>query len=133
MTPPEELVAHALEVRQRAYAKYSNYLVGAALLTTTGEVITGCNVENASYGLTVCAERTAVFKAVSEGHREFIALAVATKNGGSMCGACRQVVAEFTTAQRTIDVYLADETGTFRTTTVAELLPGAFDATKLAD
>ncbi len=91
----DELLRQAAEVRNRAYAPYSQYAVGAAVLGKTGRVYTGCNVENASYGLSICAERAAIFKAVSEGEKEFEALAVVTSNGGTPCGACRQVFSEF--------------------------------------
>ena len=89
------LIDLANEARRRAYAPYSNYPVGAALRTKSGKVFTGVNVENAAYPTTMCAERTAVFKAVSEGEREFEVIAVVTDNGGSPCGSCRQVLAEF--------------------------------------
>ncbi len=118
------LIQSALEARQWAYAPYSHYKVGAALLTASGRVYDGVNVENAAYPNGICAERVAVFKAVSEGEREFSAIAVVTSNGGSPCGACRQVLSEF--GLDTL-VYLADEEGEIRQeTTVAELLPGAF-------
>jgi cytidine deaminase len=91
----QKLVDRAVEAQRRAYAPYSNYLVGAALLTSDGTVFTGCNVENAASPATICAERTAVTKAVSEGHREFTAIAVVTRDGGSPCGICRQVLNEF--------------------------------------
>jgi len=120
---PEELIAEAQQARLRAYAPYSKFPVGAALLTASGKLYTGCNIENASFGLTVCAERTAVFKAVSEGEREFVSLAVVTSNGGTPCGACRQVLAEFNYA---MPVYVADEEGNYETTTVKQLLPDAF-------
>lgn len=119
----EELVQHALQAYDLSYSPYSNYPVGAALLTRSGRVITGCNIENASYGLTVCAERVAIWKAVSEGETEFVALAVVTGNGGSPCGACRQVMAEF--APR-MPVVIADTTGGRRVTTVSDLLPDVF-------
>ncbi|MGB8643967.1 MAG: cytidine deaminase [Anaerolineae bacterium] len=93
--PYDELVQRATEARERAYSPYSHYAVGAALLGKSGRIYMGCNVENASYGLTVCAERTAILKAVSEGEREFHAIAVVTMNGGTPCGACRQVLYEF--------------------------------------
>src|SRR6478752_2478878 len=91
----EAVVQAAIDVRQRAYAKYSNFLVGAAILAADGRIYTGCNVENASYGLTICAERAAVFNAVATGQRQFQQLAIATTGGVSPCGACRQVLAEF--------------------------------------
>ena len=93
---PKELLRLADEARKQAYAPYSRYAVGAALLTRTGRVFTGCNVENASFGLSICAERTAVFKAVSEGEHAFVAIAIVTPDlGASPCGACRQVLYEF--------------------------------------
>ncbi|MBE9470647.1 MAG: cytidine deaminase, partial [Chloroflexi bacterium] len=91
----EELIAQAMEAREHAYAPYSGYRVGAALLGKSGNVYTGCNVENAVYPLVICAERVAVVKAVSEGEQEFVALAVVTKNGGAPCGSCRQTLREF--------------------------------------
>jgi cytidine deaminase len=120
---PQELIAQAIEARQRAYAPYSHYKVGAALLGKSGKVYLGCNVENASYSNTVCAERTAVLKAVSEGELEFEAIAVVTRNGGSPCGACRQVLAEFVPD---LIVYIADENGEHRATTLSQLLPDSF-------
>ena len=120
---PQELIAQASEARKRAYAPYSHYKVGAALLGKSGEVYLGCNVENAVYGHTVCAEHMAVLKAVFEGEREFEAIAVATRNGGSPCGACRQVLAEFAPD---LIVYIADRHGQHRTTTLSKLLPDSF-------
>ena len=120
---PEELVARAIEARDRAYAPYSGFQVGAALLATDGRVFSGANVENASYGLTVCAERSAVFTAVAAGARSFEALAVAAGDGALMCGACRQVLSEF---GRDLTVHLSDARGAFSTTTLDRLLPGAF-------
>lgn len=125
----EALVAEALQARERAYAPYSGYRVGAALLGRSGRVYTGCNVENAAYPLSTCAERAAVVKAVSEGEREFIAIAVATANGGAPCGACRQVLREF---GEDIVVLIADSSGDYRETTVGELLPGSFSAADLS-
>jgi len=119
----EELIGLAREARQRAYAPYSRFAVGAALLGRSGRVYTACNVENVSYGLSICAERAAVFKAVSEGEQEFEALAVVTSVGGSPCGACRQVLAEF---NYNMTVYMADTEGQYRAFTVEELLPEAF-------
>lgn len=120
----QKLVRAAQEARQWAYAPYSHYTVGAALLTTSGRIYDGVNVENAAYPTGICAERVAVFNAVSEGEREFEAIAVVTVNGGSPCGACRQVLAEF--GLETI-VLLANADGQIlHETSVAELLPGAF-------
>ena len=122
------LVHAAMTARERAYAPYSGYQVGAALLGASGRIYAGCNVENAVYPLTTCAERTAIVKAISEGEREFIALAVVTGNGGSPCGSCRQTLREF---GEDIAVVIADTRGTYRETTVAELLPGSFSAADL--
>lgn len=119
----EALIAAACEVRQRAYVPYSHYAVGAALLAADGRIITGVNVENASYGLTICAERTAVFKMVSEGIQSFQAIAICTENGGSPCGACRQVMTEFA---GDVPVYLCDARGNCRETTLYILLPDHF-------
>ncbi len=121
--PPEELIARAALAQEFAYAPYSNYPVGAALLARSGQVYLGANVENAGYSLTTCAERVAVFKAVSEGEREFEAIAVVTLNGGSPCGACRQVLREFAP---NLIVYIANADGDYRQTTVAGLLPDSF-------
>jgi len=118
------LIETARQARRWAYAPYSQYAVGAALLTASGRVYDGVNIENAAYPTGICAERVAVFKAVSEGEREFVAIAVVTSNAGSPCGSCRQVLAEFGTG--TI-VYLADEEGNLHVeTTVADLLPFSF-------
>lgn len=131
-TTLDELLSRARDVRERAYAPYSNYLVGAAVVTPSGKIYTGCNVENASYGLTVCAERNAIFKAISEGERNFDAIAVVTANGGSPCGACRQVIYEFFDPAAT--VALADaELHDIQHTTVGELLPYGFTPGKLKE
>lgn len=122
------LIAQAQAARERAYAPYSRYRVGAALLGRSGRVYAGCNVENAVYPLTICAERAAVVKAVSEGEQEFVALAVVTDNGGAPCGSCRQVLREF---GQEIVVLIADVAGRYRETTVAELLPDSFSAADL--
>jgi cytidine deaminase len=119
----QDLVRRAIAARRLAYVPYSSFPVGAALLTRSGKIYAGCNVENASYGLTVCAERVAILKAVSEGETEFEALAVATNIGGSPCGACRQVMAEFAPD---MPVLIADLSGQATATSVAELLPLAF-------
>ena len=125
----EDLIAKAMEAREKAHAPYSHFAVGAALLAKSGRVYTGCNVENASYGLSICAERTAVFKAVSEGERDFEAIAVVTEKGVTPCGACRQVLLEFGEG---IQVIVADETGGYRVFTLQELLPEAFNSEDLA-
>jgi cytidine deaminase len=125
----DALLRQASEVREKAYAPYSQYPVGAALLGASGRIYTGCNVENAVYSETICAERTAMVKAISEGERDFIAVAVVTRDGGSPCGACRQVLSEFTPE---MVVYIADESGQVRETTVSELLPDHFGPKNLS-
>ena len=123
------LVDAAIRAQREAYAPYSNYAVGAALLTASGEIFIGVNVENAVFPLTMCAERSAIFSAVSAGHRKFQAVAVATRDGGTPCGSCRQVMAEFGLE---IEVIIADTSGNVRMiTTVADLLPGAFGSQNL--
>lgn len=118
------LIDLASQAREKAYAPYSNYKVGAALRTRSGRVFTGVNVENAAYPTTMCAERIAIYKAVSEGEREFAVIAVVTSNAGSPCGGCRQVMAEF--GLDTI-VLISNTNGELiEQTTVAGLLPGAF-------
>jgi len=125
----QDLVDLANTARKRAYVPYSNYPVGSSLRTKTGRVFTGVNVENAAYPQTMCAERIAIFKAVSEGEKEFEVITVVTNNGGSPCGGCRQVMAEF--GLDTI-VILADGKGKImEETTVKKLLPGAFTPEKL--
>jgi cytidine deaminase len=125
----QKLVNQAANARQWAYVPYSHYAVGAALLTASGRVYEGVNIENAAYPVTVCGERVAVFKAVSEGEREFEAIAVVTSNGGTPCGSCRQVLSEF--GLDTL-VIIADETGKIhQELTVGQLLPGAFSPSSL--
>ena len=125
----QSLIDLANMARQRAYVPYSNYPVGSALRTKTGRIFTGVNVENAAYPQTMCAERVAIFKAVSEGEKEFEVITVVTDNGGSPCGGCRQVMAEF--GLDTV-VLLADGQGKLvKQTTVRELLPEAFTPEKL--
>ena len=124
------LIELAKEARRRAHAPYSKYQVGAALRTRSGRLFTGCNIENAAYPDSICAERVAIFKAVSEGEKAFEVIAVVTANGGSPCGSCRQVMAEFDL--ETI-VLIADESGRLvEETTVSGLLPHAFTPRHLA-
>ena len=120
----QELLNAALSARERAYAPYSKFLVGAAVLAKSGKIYTGCNIENASYGLTVCAERNALFFAVGAGEREFIALCVVgdTEAPISPCGACRQVMAEFKVSR----IFLANLKGDVKEYTLEELLPYGF-------
>lgn len=123
----DALKAAALAAQGRAYVPYSEYAVGAALLTAGGEIVTGCNVENATYGATCCAERTAVFSAVAAGHRAFRAIAVATHgaDAGTPCGICRQVLAEFST-DGALEILCFTPEGAEARYTLAELLPHAF-------
>ncbi|MDM5199756.1 cytidine deaminase [Fictibacillus enclensis] len=122
----DKLVREAVTARDRAYVPYSKFQVGAALLTKDGKVYHGCNIENAAYSVTNCAERTALFKAVSEGDKAFSALAVVadTKRPVPPCGACRQVISELCPSD--MKVYLTNLQGDILETTVEELLPGAF-------
>jgi cytidine deaminase len=124
------LTAAALDVAACAHAPYSRFRVGAAVLVSTGEIFTGCNVENASYGLTICAERAAVCAAVAAGHKELAAVAVATSGGHAPCGACRQVLAEFGPSMEVILVD-ADDASRVRTTTLDKLLPDGFSGAAL--
>lgn len=119
-----KLYEEALKVREKAYAPYSKYKVGAALLTEDGEIITGCNVENASYGLTICAERNAIFSAVARGKSNFKGLLVVAEGDdlAKPCGACRQVMNEF----GDFDVFLANTKGDIERSKVSDLLPKAF-------
>lgn len=120
----KQLVEAATQARQWAYAPYSHYAVGAAVLTSSGKVYDGINIENSAYPVTICAERVAMFKAISEGEHEFEAIAVVTANAGSPCGSCRQVMREF---GRNIHVILADDQGNVRAEmSVDELLPDSF-------
>jgi cytidine deaminase len=128
----EELIEMAREARAHAYAPYSGFPVGAALLGRSGRVYTGVNVENASYPLTTCAERTAVAKAVSEGERAFDAIAVVTHTGATPCGACRQILREFAGPEGDLRVIVADTAGSAHAYTIAELLPDSFTPEQLA-
>ena len=122
-TRRQETIDAARAVREHAYAPYSEYTVGAAILTRSGEIFGGVNVENASYGVTICAERSALASAVSSGAREFVGIALATKNGAPPCGVCRQALAEFAPA---LVVWLVDEAGQVRETTLGALFPDGF-------
>ena len=125
-----ELIAAARQARERAHAPFSNFTVGAALETSDGQVITGCNIENASYGLTMCAERVAMFKAVSDGHRAFrrIAIVADTEAPTPPCGSCRQILWEF---GGDLEVILANSTRETARHRLSALLPHPFDATLL--
>jgi len=125
----DDLIALAMAARQRAYAPYSHFLVGAAVLAVSGATYTGANVENASYGLSVCAERVAIWQAAVAGERQLVAIAVVTENGVTPCGACRQVLAEFATgpdALQGVRVIVAEPSGRHSVYTLADLLPQAF-------
>ena len=126
---PETLIEYAIDAMGRAYAPYSGFTVGAALLASDGAVYQGCNVENASFSPTICAERTAFAKAVSQGQREFVAIAVCGGKGGKIenlctpCGVCRQVMAEFCGPD--FQIYMAKPDG-YEVRTLAQLLPDSF-------
>lgn len=122
----DRLVSFAFAARSNAYAPYSKYLVGAAVLMDSGEIFTGCNVENASYGLTICAERTAIVKAVSSGERKLMALSVATSGGATPCGACRQFIAEFAAPDAVVIVLDVDRDDGERVFALEQLLPHQF-------
>ena len=128
----DELVARALAQRSRAYAPYSRFTVGAALLCADGSVVEGCNVENASYGLCICAERTAVAAAVAQGKTKFTRIAIATGSTppAAPCGMCRQVLAEFS-GDADVVIVLANDHGQRTTTTLSALFPGVFDHAQL--
>jgi cytidine deaminase len=124
------LVAAAREVRERAYCPYSRYPVGAALLAADGTIYRGCNVENAAYPATLCAEHSALTAAVADGQRDFIAIAVATANGGTPCGTCRQVLREFS-ADGSLLVLIVEGEDITAEMTLEELLPHSFGPDRL--
>jgi len=128
----ENLVGKAKKARDRAYSPYSKVKIGAAVLTSTGEVFTGCNIENASYGLSVCAERNAIFNAVSSGHRDLVAIAIVGKSEDftKPCGACRQVMVEF---NERLKVLRRGTDGFREDTTAAALLPSHFNPAELSE
>ena len=123
-----KLIQKAIEMRSLAIAPYSNYRVGAAVLTESGKIFGGCNIENSSYSLTICAERVALFKAVSEGETRFKKLSVSTKNAGMPCGACRQVIWDIC---GNIPILICDDNSLVSKSESIKLLPLPFDATKL--
>ena len=125
----DQLINTALKMRSRSRAPYSNYSVGAAIETENGNIIGGCNVEISSYGLTCCAKRVVLFRAISEGYDSFKALSVATENGGMPCGACRQVIWELCV---NIPIYICDKNGLVKSVESGDLIPDPFDDTKLA-
>ena len=124
----DQLIEQAIQMRSKAIAPYSKYKVGSAILTVSGKIFGGCNVESSSYGLTCCAERIAIYNAVSNGHTKFSALAIATNKGGKPCGACRQVIWDICGE---ISIYITDASGNINNTTSSELLPNAFDKSSL--
>lgn len=134
----KQLIHEALEARNMAWAPYSNFLVGAALLCANGKVYRGCNIENAAFGPGNCAERTAIFKAVSEGERDFVSIAVVggpRENTGDLgfaypCGVCRQVMLEF--CKPDFEIIVAANQETYKRHTLAELLPKGFKAKELS-
>lgn len=125
----QKLIQAAIEMRKQSYSPYSNFAVGAAVLSNDGHIYGGCNIENASYGLTNCAERTAIFNAVSDGKRNISAIAVVadTDRPCSPCGACRQVIGEF----KIPCIIMANLKGEYKTVTLEELLPFSFSNTDL--
>ena len=123
-----DLIKTAISMRSKAYAPYSNYKVGAAIQTNNNIIFGGCNIENSSYSLTCCAERVAIFKAISEGYRKFKALSVSTNNGGMPCGACRQVIWDLC---GNIPIYICDHKNLIKTLKTIELIPHPFDKNKL--
>ncbi|TQS74380.1 cytidine deaminase [Ornithinibacillus gellani] len=126
MSNKEQLIQAAVQMKNKAYVPYSKFPVGAALLTASGKIYTGCNIENAAYSVTCCAERVAIFKAVSEGETDFVGMAVAanTKRPVPPCGACRQVMSEFFTDS--MPIHLTNEAEKHETFSMKELLPFSF-------
>ncbi len=122
----DPLILAAMEARANAYAPYSVYAVGAAVLAADGRIYTGCNVENVSFGLTVCAERTAVLRMVTEGCRQIMAVAVVTRDGGTPCGMCLQTMLEFSPAPGSVRIACVDEARLVTEFTLAELIPHGF-------
>jgi len=119
----KELIAAASNVRKNSYSPYSNYCVGAAVLTEDNEIVSGCNVENSAYPLTICAEKACLSSAISQGHKKFKKIAIVTENGGEPCGGCRQFIMDLC---GDIPIILSDDKDNLRTFTSAELLPHCF-------
>ncbi len=126
----DKVIAEAKIAREKAYAPYSNFKVGAAVLTNNGKIFSGCNIENSSYGLSICAERAAIFNAVSSGYKEFTKIAVVTDSEppASPCGACRQVIFEF---GDDIEVIMANLKGEIKIEKISELLKDGFRISKI--
>ena len=124
----KKLIKTAIDMRKKSNSPYSNYRVGAAVETESGEIIGGCNVESSSYGLTCCAERVALYSAISEGHDNFKSMAISTENGGMPCGACRQVIWDLC---NDIKIYICNGKELLRTIDSSDLLPDAFDGSFL--
>ena len=122
----DELIEAAKQARSNAYAEYSVYEVGAAIESVEGGTFVGCNVENGSFGLTICAERNAIAQMVVSGHRKLKSVVVVTKDGGSPCGACLQVMAEFADDPAAVEVGMVNENGEMQVKTLSDLLPYAF-------
>ena len=120
----KKTIQTAIKMCEKAYAPFSKYKVGSAVEIESGEIIGGCNVESSSYGLTCCAERVAIFRAIAEGYQKFKSIAVATKNAGMPCGACRQIIWELC---GDIPVHICDMNGWVKTVSSSELIPYAFD------
>ena len=124
----KKLIKAAIDMRRKSHSPYSNYRVGAAVETESGKIIGGCNVESSSYGLTCCAERVALYSAISEGHDNFKSMAISTENGGMPCGACRQVIWDLC---NDIKIYICNGKELLRTIDSSDLLPDAFDGSFL--
>ena len=120
---PKDLIKDAIVAQKRAEAPYSNYPVGAALLTTDNSVILGCNIESKAYPTTLCAERVAIFSAISQGYKNFSAIALITQDGASPCGSCRQIMYEYA---GNIPIYIATDLDNYVTQTISDLLPFPF-------
>jgi len=120
---PEDLIKKAIVAQKRAEAPYSNYLVGTALLTTNNSVILGCNIESKAYPTTLCAERVAIFSAISQGYKDFSAMALITQDGASPCGSCRQIIHEYV---GNVPIYVAKDLDNYVTQTISDLLPFPF-------